>query len=94
MFPKEELFSLTSHIRRACISIPSNIAEGCGRSGDAEFARFAQISMGSACELEYLIILARDLDFLTNSDFENLSGNVIEVKRMLTSLVRKLRVNR
>lgn len=55
-FPKEELFGLTSQIRRAAASIPANIAEGCGRGSDAELARFAQISMGSASELEYHIL--------------------------------------
>ena len=63
-FPRHELYGLTSQIRRACASIPANIAEGCGRSGDAELARFLQIAMGSASELEYHLLLARDLGFL------------------------------
>lgn len=64
-FPRHELYGLTSQIRRACASIPANIAEGCGRSGDAELARFLQIAMGSASELEYHLLLARDLGFLS-----------------------------
>jgi four helix bundle protein len=63
-FPKDELYGLTSQIRRACTSIPANIAEGCGRDGDAEFARFLRIAMGSASELDYHLLLARDLGFL------------------------------
>src|SRR3990172_10259541 len=71
-FPKDELYGLTSQIRRACVSIAANIAEGCGRSGDAEFARFLQISMGSASELEYHLLLAHDLDLLNSSSYERL----------------------
>jgi four helix bundle protein len=62
-FPREELYGLTSQVRRASVSIPSNIAEGCGRRGDAKFARFCQIAMGSASEAEYQLLLARDLGF-------------------------------
>jgi four helix bundle protein len=60
-FPKEELYGLTSQIRRSSTSIPTNIAEGCGRNGDAELARFMSIGMGSASELEYQLLLAHDL---------------------------------
>lgn len=84
-FPRNELYALTSQIRRACVSIPANIAEGCGRSGDAELARFLQFSMGSASELEYLLLLAHDLEFLKSSDYERLTSQVLEAKRMLTS---------
>ncbi len=62
-FPRDELYGLTTQIRRSCASIPANIAEGCGRKGDAEFARFLQIALGSASELEYHSLLARDLGF-------------------------------
>jgi four helix bundle protein len=61
IFPKEELYGLTSQMRRSCASIPANIAEGCGRTGEAELARFLQIAMGSASELEYYLLLAYDL---------------------------------
>ena len=67
---KEELYGLTSQIRRASTSIPANIAEGCGRSGEPELARFLQIAMGSASELEYHLMLARELDLLGVNEYE------------------------
>ena len=93
-FPRAELYGLTSQTRRACVSIPANIAGGCGRSGDAELARFLQIAMGSASELEYHLLLARDLNLLNSSDYEHLANGVTEVKRMLTSFIQKLRADR
>jgi four helix bundle protein len=63
-FPKDELYGLTSQVRHSATSIPTNVAEGCGRSGEAELARFLNIAMGSASELEYQLLLARDLKFL------------------------------
>ena len=90
-FPRDELYGLTSQIRRSCVSIPANIAEGCGRDGDVELARFLQISMGSASELEYHLLLASDLDLLKASDYDRLRSETIEVKRMLTSFIQKLR---
>ena len=90
-FPREELYGLTSQIRRSCLSIPSNIAEGCGRVSDTDFARFLQISMGSSSEVEYLLILSRDLQILTTDYYERLSQDVIQIKRMLTSLIKTLR---
>ncbi len=89
-FPKQEMYALTSQIRRASASIPANIAEGCGRNGDAELARFCQIAMGSASELEYHLLLARDLRYLNSSDYERIMSEVSEVKRMLTSFIQKL----
>ncbi len=89
-FPKDELFGLTSQIRRASASIPANIAEGCGRSSDAELARFLHISMGSACELEYHFLLARDLELLKLETYRELETLTIEVKRMLAAFIRKL----
>src|SRR5215472_6661494 len=71
-FPKDELYGLTAQIRRAAASIGANIAEGCGRRGDAELGRFLQIAMGSACELEYHLLLARDLGILTGPAHEQL----------------------
>lgn len=93
-FPQAELYGLTSQIRRASVSIPSNIAEGCGRGSDAEFARFLQIAMGSASELEYQLLLTQDLGFLNGSDCEQLTQDVVEVKRMLASLIKRLRAKR
>lgn len=89
-FPREELCGLTSQIRRSCASIPANIAEGCGRSGDAELARFLRIAMGSASELEYHLLLSHDLGLLNTPDHECLTKEVTEVKRMLTSFTKKL----
>ena len=89
-FPKSELYGLTSQIRRASSSIPANIAEGCCRSGDIEFARFLQIAMGSASELEYHLLLAHDLGLLTAETHLQLEAQTIEVKRMLTGLTKKL----
>lgn len=90
-FPKDELYGLVSQIRRACVSIPGNIAEGCGRGGDAEFGRFLQIASGSASELEYHLLLAHELSFLNERDYQELGTRVTEVKRMLTVLVQKLK---
>lgn len=91
-FPKEELYGLISQIRRASVSISANIAEGCGRHGEPELARFLQIAMGSASEFEYHLLLARDLGYLQASQYQDLVSEVIEVKRMMTSFIQKLRV--
>jgi four helix bundle protein len=93
-FPKDERYGLTSQLRRACASIPANLAEGCGRSGDAEFARFSSIAMGSASELEYHLLLARDLKLIPAVRHADLEGRTTELKRMLTALFRKLRADR
>jgi four helix bundle protein len=89
-FPQEELFGLTSQLRRAAVSVPANIAEGCGRSGGPELARFLRIALGSASELEYHIILSTDLCYLNKSASQHLLKHVTDVKRMLTSLIQKL----
>jgi four helix bundle protein len=90
-FPKEELFGLTSQMRRASASVGANIAEGVCRKGDAEFSRFLYIAVGSASELEYHLLLARDLKVLRSTDYERLYGGVVEIKRMLTSLIRSVK---
>jgi four helix bundle protein len=90
-FSKEERYSLISQMRRSSSSIPTNIAEGFGRIGDAELARFLQISLGSAAELEYQILLAKDLNLFTESKHDELAEKVIEVKRMLGGLLKKVR---
>jgi len=89
-FPRDETYGLTAQIRRAASSIPSNIAEGCGRNGDAELARFCLIARGSASELEYQILLAHDLKLLPSGHYEQLTQEITEIKRMLTVLVQKL----
>lgn len=90
-FPKAEVYGLTGQMRRSCASIPANIAEGCGRAGDAELARFLQIAMGSASETEYHLLLAHDFGYLAVSDYDRLVARVTEVKRMLTSFMQTLR---
>ncbi len=92
-FPSTELYGLTSQTPRSCASIPANIAEGCGRNGDAEVCRFLQIAMGSATELEYHLLLARDLNFIQASEYESLVENLVEVKRMFASFIKKLRAD-
>jgi four helix bundle protein len=87
-FPKEELYGLTSQMRRASASIGANIAEGTCRKGDAEFGRYLQIAIGSASELEYHLLLARDLRIIEATDYKRLSTGVVEVKRMLAALIR------
>ena len=90
-FPKEEQYGLTSQIRRAALSIPANIAEGCGRGSDSYFARFLQIAMGSGSELEYEFILARDLGCLDETQHIEIEKTVQSVKQMLAALLRTLR---
>jgi four helix bundle protein len=93
-FPKSELYAMTSQIRRCAVSIAANIAEGCGKRGNGEFQRFLNIAAGSASELEYHFLLARDLGYLNETDYPLLSANVVEVKRMLASLARKVEEDR
>jgi four helix bundle protein len=87
-FPKKEMYGLVSQTRRACVSIPTNIAEGCGRYTDRDFTRFLQISMGSACEVEYLLLLANELNYLDDDNYKRINKDLIEVKKMLSSLIK------
>lgn len=89
-FPRAETYGLTSQIRRASSSICANLAEGCGRGGDAELARFCGIARGSASELEYHLLLARDLHLLPAPDHDKLAEETTEIKRMLTVFIQKL----
>ena len=93
-FPKEELFGLTSQIRRACSSIPANIAEDCGRGTDGDFQRFLRIAFGSANEVDYHLILAHDLKLIGDEAYPPLYDRVMEVKRMLATLIRKVQSDR
>jgi four helix bundle protein len=90
-FPKEEVYGITSQVRRAASSIPANIAEGCCRSGDGEFRRFLYYATGSASELEYHLLLAKDLDILDEQQYRSLNDQLSEVKRMLITFIKKLR---
>ncbi len=89
-FPPEERFGLTIQLRRAAVSIPSNIAEGCGGTGDRELAHFMSMAAGSASEVEYQLLLARDLEYFTAQQHRQLDEQVNEVKRMLNSFMQKL----
>src|SRR3954468_1636561 len=82
-FPKDEIYGLRSQLRRAAVSIGANIAEGCGRGTDREFARFLQMAMGSASEVEYLLLLSSDLGFVSAASQPLLCERVQEIKRML-----------
>jgi four helix bundle protein len=90
-FPSSELYGLRSQMRRAAVSIGSNIAEGCCRDPGPEFARFLQMAMGSASELEYQLLLSHDLHFMAAASYERLSREIMEVKRMLATLIPKVR---
>jgi len=90
-FPKEEVYGLTSQTRRAAVSIPANIAEGCAKDGDMEFRRYLIIAMGSASELEYLLMLAHDLKYLDDRVYQSLHESLIEIRRMLNSFIVKLK---
>ena len=92
-FPGDERFGLTSQIRRASVSIPTNIAEGCGRSSNPDFARFLGMSMGSASEVEYQIVPARDLGFFSHECAESLESDLLEIKRMLNVLMQRVQNN-
>ena len=89
-FPREELFGLISQMRRCSASIGANIAEGCGKRGNNEFQRFLQIASGSASELEYHLLLARDLHFLSESDYLEMKNELSALRKMLTSLLQKI----
>jgi four helix bundle protein len=90
MFPKAETYGLTSQLRRAAVSIPTNIVEGSSRGSDKDFARFIQISIGSASETEYLLILCYDLKHLNENEYEKLCNEVINIRKMMIKLITKL----
>ncbi len=93
-FPKEELHGLTRDMRRSSVSIPTKIAEGCGRNRESELNKFFEIAMGSATELEYLFLLARDLGFLDEEEFKERGAMIIEIKRILAFLIQKPKSDR
>jgi four helix bundle protein len=92
-YPRDEVFGLTSQTKRAASSIPANIAEGCGRGGGADFARFLQIAQGSASELQYHLLLAHDLGFIAETRYREVERQAEEIKRMLTALIQRVRPN-
>jgi four helix bundle protein len=89
-FPREETYGITSQLRRCSASVAANIAEGCGRSGNPEFGRFLGMAMGSASELEYFLLLARDLQYLNADTHEPLAKKVGQMRRMLNKLILKV----
>lgn len=89
-FPDDEKYGVTSQLRRAAAAIPTNIAEGYGRTGDRELARFLSIAAGSTNEVEYLLLLARDLDYLPRATQLSLTADLTQVRRMIASLTKRL----
>jgi four helix bundle protein len=90
-FPKHEIYGVTSQIQRAAVSVPTNIAEGCGKDSDAELKRYSLIAMGSSSELEYLLLLARDLGYLPAENYQILQSKLIEVRKMLNAFIQHLK---
>jgi four helix bundle protein len=93
-FPRDERYGLTSQIRRCSASFAANIPEGCGRRGNGEFHRFLQVASGSASELDYHLLLARDLCFLGNDQYGSLAKQLGELRRMLTALILRVDAER
>ena len=89
-FPREEIYGITSQLRRAAVSIGANLAEGCGRRTSSELARFVRIAMGSASELDYHLLLSRDLGFMAADEFTSASSALVEVRKMLTSFLNSV----
>ncbi len=89
-FPKEELFGLTSQLRRSIASIPTNIAEGCVKSTQKDFSRFLYIALGSSSESEYLILLSFELNYISETEYKKVLDYIQEIKKMLTSLILKI----
>ena len=89
-FPKEEVYGLTSQIRRAAVSVPTNIAEGCGRGSKKELKQFLMISMGSASEVEYQILLSQELGYIDSKAYDNLNSGIQEIKKMLSGYIVKI----
>lgn len=94
MFPKEELYGLTAQMRRAAISIPSNIAEGYGRRSTQDYLRFLQIAMGSIFELQTQLEIAFNLEYLHKSDFAAFYESSREIERMLSALIRNIKARK
>ncbi len=92
-FPRSEQFGMTSQLRRAAASVPTNIAEDCGRGSRTELARFLQIAMGSASELDYLLLLAQSVGYLDAEHHAKLTARTTEIKKMLASYNSKLKAD-
>ncbi|MBC8385539.1 MAG: four helix bundle protein [Candidatus Cloacimonetes bacterium] len=92
-FPNEEQYGITNQVHRAAFSIPNNIAEGCGRNSEKKLKRFLTISLGSSSEVEYLLLLSKDLKYLNESMYINLSNQIIEIKKMISGYIRRIKSN-
>ena len=90
-FPKEEIFGLTSQMRRAVSSIPTNIAEDCGRASNKDFAHFLQIAIGSATEVEYQLLLAHDINYINDDDYQALTDETVVVRKMIIKYQSELK---
>lgn len=93
-FPREELYGITSQLRRCSSCVAANIAEGCGRTGNGEFHRFLNTAAGSALETEYFLLLSRDLELVSAAGYDKLQADILEVQRMLASLLKRVDVAR
>ena len=89
-FPKEEVYGLVSQIRRAAVSIPTNIAEGSGKASKADFVRYLQIAFGSSNEVEYLLLLSYELKYLNQNQYEGINTQMEEIKKMLSGLIKSV----
>ena len=92
-FPDTERYGIISQLRRAASSVPTNLAEGCGRGSSVELAQFVQIAAGSASETDYLLMLSRDLEYLDEQEYTTLNNDLVEIRKMLTAFIKKLREN-
>ena len=90
-FPKRDGVALTTQLRRAALSVPANIAEGAGKAGNSEFRRFLEIALGSAAETHYHLLAARDIGVLENRKYDELSAQIVEVRKMLSGLIKRVR---
>ncbi len=89
-FPRQEIVGLISQMRRSASSIPTNIAEGCGRNSNPDFKRFLVMASGSSSELEYQLILSKDLEYISESSFKELESEVIEIRKMIHSFIKNI----
>ena len=92
-FPREEFYGLTSQMRRAAVSVPSNIFEGCSRDSQADYLRFLYIAFGSLRELHYQLSLSKRLGFLHNDDSSMIEPKIVETEKVVNGLIRALRDN-
>ena len=89
-YPKEELFAISNQMRRCVVSIPANIAEGCGRKSKAELSQFLHIALGSASELETFFVISQKLNYITSEEYDKLNSSLLEIIKMISGLGKKL----